>query len=178
MATQRFPKPWKKMTGELYSIPLQIACLYAFYLFMASLKINETAVEDLKLALGLLIRRMRAATPSESHDLSWTQKSVLVRLEKEGPATVSELARAEGVKPQSMGTAIAALEGMGMVERTADPTDGRQMNIKLTNKGSSIRRTTRDSSLAWLAQSIAKLNKREQATLFEAGEIIKRLVEL
>ena len=149
-----------------------------YSMFMAPLKSNETAVEDLKLALGLLIRRIRAAAPSESHDLSWTQKSVLVRLEKEGPTTTSELARAEGVKPQSMGTAIAALEGMGMVERKADPTDGRQMNIKLTDKGSSMRRTTRDASLAWLAQAIAKLNKQERATLFEAGEIIKRLVEL
>jgi DNA-binding MarR family transcriptional regulator len=149
-----------------------------YSMLMASLKSNETAVEDLGLALGLLIRRMRAAAPSESHDLSWTQKSVLVRLEKEGPTTTSELARAEGVKPQSMGTAIAALEEMGMVERKADPTDGRQMNIKLTDKGSSMRRTTRDASLAWLAQAIAKLNKQEQATLFEAGEIIKRLVEL
>ena len=149
-----------------------------YSMVMASLKSNETAVEDLRLALGLLIRRMRAAAPSESHDLSWTQKSVLVRLEKEGPTTTSELARAEGVKPQSMGTAIAALEGMGMLERKADPTDGRQMNIKLTDKGSSMRRTTRDASLAWLAQAIAKLNKQEQATLFEAGEIIKRLVEL
>ena len=117
---------------------------------MASLKSNEPTVEDLKLTLGLLVRRMRAAAPSESRDLSWTQKSVLVRLEKEGPATISELARAEVVKPQSMGTAIAALEGMGMVERKADPTDGRQMNIKLTDKGSLIRRTTRDSSLAVL----------------------------
>ena len=149
-----------------------------YSMFMASLKSNETAVGDLKLALGLLIRRMRTAAPSESHDLSWTQKSVLVRLEKEGPTTTSELARAEGVKPQSMGTAIAALEGMGMLERKADPTDGRQMNIKLTDKGRSMRRTTRDASLAWLAQAIAKLNKQEQATLFEAGEIIKRLVEL
>jgi DNA-binding MarR family transcriptional regulator len=149
-----------------------------YFMVMASLKSNETAVEDLRLALGLLIRRMRAAAPSESHDLSWTQKSVLVRLEKEGPTTTSELARAEGVKPQSMGTAIAVLEEMGMVERKADPTDGRQVNIKLTDKGSSMRRTTRDASLAWLAQAIAKLNKQEQATLFEAGEIIKRLVEL
>ena len=149
-----------------------------YSMLMASLKSNETAVEDLRLALGLLIRRMRAAAPSESHDLSWTQKSVLVRLEKEGPTTTSELARAEGVKPQSMGTAIAVLEEMGMVERKADPTDGRQVNIKLTDKGSSMRRTTRDASLAWLAQAIAKLNKQEQATLLEAGEIIKRLVEL
>jgi DNA-binding MarR family transcriptional regulator len=149
-----------------------------YSLFMASRKSNETAVEDLKLALGLLIRRIRAAAPSETQDLSWTQKSVLVRLEKEGPSTTSELARAEGVKPQSMGTAIAALERTGLVERQADPTDGRQTNIKLTEKGRSMRRTTRDASLAWLTQAIAKLNKQEQAILFEAGQIIKRLAEL
>ena len=94
---------------------------------MASRKSNETAVEDLKLALGLLIRRIRAAAPSETQDLSWTQKSVLVRLEKEGPSTTSELARAEGVKPQSMGTAIAALEGMGLVNaRPTPPMVGRR----------------------------------------------------
>lgn len=135
-------------------------------------------MEELKLALGLLVRRLRAGAPPEAHDLSWTQKSVLVRLEKEGPITTSELARAEGVKPQSMGTAIAALAEMGLVERKADPTDGRQMNLKLTAKGSAMRRTSRDASLAWLVQAIAKLNKQEQATLFAAGKIIKRLVEL
>jgi len=52
------------------------------------------------------------------------------------------------------------------------------MNIKLTDKGISIRRTTRDTSLAWLSQAIAKLDKQEQATRFEAGEIIKRMAEL
>ena len=50
--------------------------------------------------------------------------------------------------------------------------------VELTDKGSSMRSTSRDASLAWLAQAIAKLNKQEQATLFEAGEIINRLVEL
>jgi hypothetical protein len=43
----------------------------------------------------------------------------VVRFEKEGPTTTSEPARAEGVKPQSMGTAIGALEGMDLVERKA-----------------------------------------------------------
>ena len=149
-----------------------------FSMFMARLKSNETAVEDLTLALSLLIRRIRAAAPSESHYLSWTQKSVLARLEQEGPTTISKLARAEGVKPQSMGTTIAALEEMGLIERQADPTDGRQMNIKLTERAISLRRTTKETSQTWLSQAIAKLNRQEQTRLFEAGEIIKRLVEL
>jgi DNA-binding MarR family transcriptional regulator len=58
----------------------------------------------------------RARTASASHELSWTESAVMARLAKDGPATTADLARAEGMKPQSMGTTIAALEGMGMVE--------------------------------------------------------------
>ena len=145
---------------------------------MTSAKNNDAAIDELTLALGLLVRRMRSASPSEAQELSWTQKSVIARLEKEGPATTAELARAEGVKPQSMGTAIAMLEEMGMIERKAHATDGRQVNIELTARGTAMRKIAKDARRTWLAEAIAKLNKQEQATLFEAGEIIKRLAEL
>lgn len=133
---------------------------------------------ELALALGLLVRRMRTAAPSESKDFSWTQTAVMSRLAKEGPATIADLARAENLKPQSMGTAIAALEELGLVERKPHPTDGRQMYIELTLKGSALRKSSKDAKRTWLAGAIAKLDKRDQATLFEAGEILKRLVEL
>jgi len=145
---------------------------------MTSAKNNDAAIDELTLALGLLVRRMRSASPSEAQELSWTQKSVIARLEKEGPATTAELARAEGVKPQSMGTAIAMLEELGMIERKAHATDGRQVNIELTARGTAMRKIAKDARRTWLAEAIAKLNKQEQATLFEAGEIIKRLAEL
>jgi DNA-binding MarR family transcriptional regulator len=141
-------------------------------------KNNVTAVSELVLALGLLVRRIRSSAPSELHGLTWTQKAVIVRLEDEGPATTAELARAEGVTPQSMGTALTTLEEMGLVERKAHPTDGRQINIKLTAKGAAIRKSNKEAKETWLSQAIAKLDKKEQATLFEAGEIIKRLVRL
>jgi DNA-binding MarR family transcriptional regulator len=94
-------------------------------------KNREVAVEDFALALGLLVRRIRADTPPELQEFSWTQQEVLRRLEKHGPATAADLARAEGVKPQSMGTALGLLEKMGLVERKAHPTDGRQMGRSL-----------------------------------------------
>jgi DNA-binding MarR family transcriptional regulator len=134
------------------------------------------AVIDFIQAIGLLVRRVRAE--AASHELSLTEAAVMARLAKDGPATTADLARAEGMKPQSMGTTIAALEEMGMVERKPHPTDGRQVNIELTGKGAAVRESAKDAKRIWLAQAIAQLDKREQATLFAAGEIIKRLVKL
>jgi len=135
----------------------------------------ENEVTDLIHSVGLLVRRVRAA--AASHELSLTESDVMARLSKEGPSTTADLARAEGVKPQSMGTTISALEEMGMVERTPHPTDGRQVNIQLTAKGLAVRKSTRDAKRTWLAQAIALLDEKDRDTLFEAGEIIRRLVQ-
>jgi DNA-binding MarR family transcriptional regulator len=138
----------------------------------------DSSVDELKHAIGLLIRRVRAAAPSEQHELSWTQKSVIARLERDGAMTSADLARAEGVKPQSMGTAITHLEELGIIEKKSHPSDGRQLIIKLTIKGAAVRKTGKDASRAWLGQAIEKLDKKDQAILFNAGGIIKRLAEL
>ena len=137
-------------------------------------KALEIAVTDFIQAIGLLVRRVRAATAS--HELSMTESMVLGRLEREGFATTADLARAEGIKPQSMGTTIAALEERGLVERKPHPSDGRQVNIELTTKGVAVRKITGDAKRMWLAQAIAQLDEEEQKTLFAAGRIIKRLV--
>src|SRR6202142_4658840 len=120
----------------------------------------ELAVADFTQAIGLLMRRVRAA--AASHELSLTEAAVMARLDKDGPATTADLARAEGMKPQSMGTTVAALEEMGMVERKPHPTDGRQVNIELTAKGVAVRKSARDAKRTWLAKAIAPLDKRER----------------
>lgn len=135
----------------------------------------ETAIDNLTQAIGLFVRRARSAAASQ--ELSMTESVVMARLAKDGPATIADLARAEGMKPQSMGTTIAALEEMGMVERKPHPTDGRQVNIQLTAQGAAVRKSISEAKRTWLGQAIAQLDKREQATLFAAGEIIKRLAE-
>ena len=139
-------------------------------------KTPDTAVIDFSHAIGLLVRRVRAA--AASHELSLTEAAVMARLAKDGPATTADLARAESMKPQSMGATVAALEEMGLVERKPHPTDGRQVNIDLTVKGAAVRKSAKDTKRTWLAQAIAQLDEQERETLFAAGEIIKRLVEL
>jgi DNA-binding MarR family transcriptional regulator len=135
----------------------------------------ELAVIDLAQAIGLLVRRVRAA--AASHELSLTESAVMKRLATDGPATTADLARAESMRPQSMGTTIAALEEMGLVERKPHPTDGRQVNIDLTPKGAAMRKSARDAKRTWLAHAISQLDEEEREALFKAGEIIKRLAE-
>jgi len=135
----------------------------------------DTEVSDLMQSVGLLVRRVRAA--AASHDLSLTESTVMGRLARQGPTTIADLARAEAMKPQSMGTTVAALEEMGMVERKPHPTDGRQMNIQLTAKGLAVRASAKDAKRTWLAEAVSRLDEGEREILFRAGEIIKRLVE-
>lgn len=135
----------------------------------------EASVADFMQAVGLLVRRVRAA--SASHELSLTESIVLGRLARQGPATTAELARAESMKPQSMGTTIAALEEMGLVERKPHPTDGRQVNIRLTAKGVAVRNRAKDAKRTWLAEAIGRLDEREREALFQSGAVIQRLVE-
>jgi DNA-binding MarR family transcriptional regulator len=136
---------------------------------------QDIAAIEFVQALGLLIRRMRAA--ASQHELSLTEYAVLARLSKHGPATTAELARAESVRPQSMGATVATLEELGLVERNPDPADGRQVKIELTTKGVSVRKTANEAKRMWIAEAIAKLTDEERETLFKAGEIIKRLAD-
>ena len=138
-----------------------------------SLEIDTT---DLIQSIGLLVRRVRAA--SAQHELSLSESAVMARIARDGPATTADLARAEGIKPQSMGTTIAALEERSLVERKPHPTDGRQVYIALTAKGEAMRKSARDAKRTWLAQAIAQLDRRDQETLFAAGKLIQRLAEL
>jgi DNA-binding MarR family transcriptional regulator len=134
----------------------------------------DTAVLEFTQTIGALIRRIRAA--AASHELSLTESAVLGRLVKNGPSTIADLARAESMKPQSMGTTVAALEEMGFVQRKPHPTDGRQLNIEVTRKGAEVRASVRAAKHKWLAEAIAQLEPGERDTLFEAGEILSRLV--
>lgn len=136
---------------------------------------RDLDVSDFARTLGRLVRHMRAA--AAQHELSLTESAVLARLGRDGPATTSDLARAEGMRPQSMSAAVATLEERGLVERKPHPSDGRQLNIALTDKGAEVRSSTKDLKRAWLAQATSRLEDEERQILARAGDILKRLLE-
>jgi DNA-binding MarR family transcriptional regulator len=110
-------------------------------------------------------------------DFTPSQIAVLQRLEREGPATVSSLARAEGMRPQSMGTLVAALEAAGHISGAPDPDDGRQTLWSLTDTFREWLRQGRAARQDWLSRTIeARLSDAEQQQLAAAVELLKRLV--
>jgi DNA-binding MarR family transcriptional regulator len=138
-------------------------------------KIASALAQDLGMLTGKLMRRLRGQ--SDAGDLTISQASVVVRLEKDGPATASSLARSEGMRPQSSRTVIAALEVAGLVTGAPDPTDGRQTLFSLTD---ACRRWVEEGRAVrqdWLTRTIqAKLSPQEQNQLTAAVELLKRVV--
>jgi DNA-binding MarR family transcriptional regulator len=136
---------------------------------------REAAATALSLAIGQLARRLRVeANPGE---LTWSQIATLARLDQAGWTTTAELARAERVKPQSMGTTLADLEQAGLVQRRPHPSDGRQVLFALTAEGIEARRKRSIAKRAWLLDAMAKLDPAEQQTLTSAAALIKRLAD-
>lgn len=142
---------------------------------------HETAdpsalAQELRAVFGKLKRRLREQ--ADDADLTPSQLSVLLRLDRDGPATASSLARAEGMRPQSMGPVIAALEAAGLVTGKPDTTDGRQTLLSLTDvcrRSMEARRTARQD---WLSRTIqARLSSREQQRLAAAVVLLRRLVD-
>ncbi len=130
---------------------------------------------DLRLLLGQLRRKLREQDGSE--DLTWSQTCVLSRLERDGPATVTALARAEGVRPQSMGATIASLEAAGLVIGAPDPGDGRRTLLSLTDACRDWIMAGRTARQDWLVHAIqSKLSVEEQAALARAVDLLKRLL--
>ena len=111
-------------------------------------------------------------------DLTPSQISVVLRLEKGGSATVSGLARAEGMRPQSMSAVVTPLQTAGLVRGTPDPHDGRQTLMSLTPKCLKSMQEGRAARQDWLTARISqKLSVQEQEKVQAALALLTRLVE-
>jgi len=131
---------------------------------------------ELRVVTGKLSRRLREQ--SQAGDLTSSQKSALLRLERDGAATVSALARAEGVRPQSMGATVALLERAGLVSGHPDPRDGRQTLISLTASCRRLLKRTRAAREDWLFRALrATLAAAELAQLRAGVALLGRLAD-
>ena len=108
----------------------------------------EAQANELLLAIGQLRRRLRAEEDPGGFNLS--QMSTLVRLQRNGWMTTADLARAEAMKPQSMGTILTGFEAKGLVQRRPHPTDRRQIQFSLTEAGMAARWRQNLARREWL----------------------------
>ncbi len=131
---------------------------------------------ELRVVAGRLIRRLREQ--ADDGDLTSSQKSVVLHLDREGPATVTTLARAQDMRPQSMGAIVSALQLAGLVEGAPDPADGRQTLLSLTPACRDMIATGRAARQDWLFRAIqTTLDREQQEQLAGAVELLKRLAD-
>ncbi len=126
---------------------------------------------ELRLACMRISRRVRFES---THLVAPHQFSVLCRLE-EAPRTPGELAEIEKVSAPSMTRTVAALVERGLVERTADPEDRRQVILSLTRDARSLLKDIRRKRDAWMSVRVGHLTPEEQAVLQQASAILTRV---
>jgi|SoiMethySBSTD1v2_1073268.scaffolds.fasta_scaffold1053755_2 DNA-binding MarR family transcriptional regulator len=129
----------------------------------------------LRFGIGLLVRRLRQQQQALD-ELTLPETSALARLDRGGPATATDLARAEQISPQSMGATIAALAARGLVERRPDPHDGRRSLLSLSVAGRAALAGHRTARTERLARALARdFTSDERARLAAAAPLIERL---
>ena len=127
---------------------------------------------ELRVVLGQLFRRLRT-----EHRFPLHHGAVLGRLDREGPSSVSDLASAERVRPQSMAQTVSELESQGLVERRPDSGDRRRALVDLTAAGYETLEDDRRRRVGWLVSAIEELPPEDQKVLERATSIIGRLAE-
>lgn len=130
----------------------------------------------LQVSIGVFVRRLRQSPLAD--DLTVPEMAALSRLDRSGPATSSDLARAEQITPQGMGATLGGLTRRGLVARRPDVGDGRRIFMELTEAGRQAVHSKRSARTRQLGQALAeKFTREELQTLAAAAPLIGRLGE-
>lgn len=132
------------------------------------------AARDLRVLVGRLRRRLREV--DDVQELTASQLAALGRLDRDGPASTSDLAKAERVRPQSMAATVAVLEERGLIARRPDPDDGRRQLIELTPTADEVVSGSRRARDEWLERALReRFTDQELATVTAALTLLERL---
>ena len=133
----------------------------------------------MRISVSRLARRLkveqRLGVGGPDAALSDIQLAALSALERHQAMTPGELAEYEKVQPPSMTRVIAVLEERNLVQRTAHPTDRRQVILTVTTEGRALVHRVRRRKEAWLAQRLDELSPAEVEILRAAAPILEKL---
>jgi DNA-binding MarR family transcriptional regulator len=131
-------------------------------------------IDELAQQLDDAVVALRAATLPRA-GLSLTAAATLARLQRSGPARLTELASAEGVSQPSMTALIARLADQGLVRRAADPHDGRAVVLTLTPAGGEVLAQRRAERTRQITGPLAGLSDDDVRRIADALPALIRL---
>ena len=134
------------------------------------------------LAIGMtatlerLIGLFRSLSPPDG--LSLTAAATLTTLERSGPSRLTALAAYEGVTQPAMTQLVDRLQGMGLLERTPDPSDGRVVRVRITDEGRALLARRRAVRAERVAELLVRLSPGDQALLTAALPAMEALANV
>ena len=128
---------------------------------------------DLRTAVMRTSRRLRVEATGDV--ITPGQYTVLAQLNANGPQTLRTLADREHVQAPSMTRIVNGLTEQGFVTRTAHPSDGRQVQVGITQAGKAVLEEAREQRTAWLAQRVAGLSDEDREILSRAAHIMQEM---
>ncbi|HEY1775552.1 MAG TPA: MarR family transcriptional regulator [Solirubrobacteraceae bacterium] len=139
----------------------------------SSVRDASLLARELRETLGRVVRRLRAEPGPPVALLT-----VLGRLDRDGPAGISDLAAAERMRPQSMAQTVHELETAGLVTRLPDPADKRRSFVQLTKAGQAKLQATRAAREDWLSDTLERrLDADERELLQRALAVLERIAD-
>jgi len=133
----------------------------------------DALASELRLAVHRMTRRLRQQTPTEG--LTLTQLSALSVIWREGPLTAGDLAAKEQVRPPSITRVLTGLESLGLIQRSENPRDGRQVLVNVTDEGDRRLRVYVRARELWLERQLAAMTADERDVLAKASVLLDRL---
>jgi DNA-binding MarR family transcriptional regulator len=137
---------------------------------------KELSIGELVEVMGEFTR-MNIRLPAIQR-LSFTTLSVLHTLATVGPQRLSELTASEQVTQPAVTQIVTKLEREGLVERRADPSDGRAVLVHITDEGSAVVRGRQEERLVRLSELAERLTPAERSRIQAALPALTRLVEI
>ena len=133
----------------------------------------DTLAIELRTAVMRTSRRLRVEATGDV--ITPGQYTVLAQLNGSGPTTLRELAEREHVQAPSMTRIVNALADQGFVSRAANPDDGRQVRVDVTDAGRAVLAEARNQRTAWLARRVAGLSEDDRLILGRAAHIMQEM---
>lgn len=137
--------------------------------------LSDEVADRLRLVIGRLSRHLRLDSAASLPPL---QTSTLLMLETHGTLRVSDLARIEGVTVPTMSRVVGALTEAGLVERSANQTDGRSLLLSLSPDGARRLARIRQDRTAAVRDRLGQLGESKLAALREALPALEALLEV
>lgn len=136
---------------------------------------DDDAVSRLRVALGRISRQVDRQT--SGGELTKTQFSILTTAVRRGPIRASEMAEIETLNPTMLSRMIGKMEAAGLLQRSADPDDGRAVVVSATPEGIALHAELRDKRTQLFAEYLAQLPETRTQDLLDALPALESLAD-